>query len=264
MTAVSSLFQPSKYHPSPGSHQPARDSQSLPIPAQPGQTRVQRQFTSHLVDLYLIPIPTPPTPSIQPRLSASHSPPLPGPSPQRPSPQSGANPVSGVTFSPHDIPPVPVPGTANRPATRPYLFYARTGRNQAQTLDPRQLPYFTHQIPPVPYVISLATAPPTSATHDVCRILEAFARSYHNFVTDGSPREGNQQQVRFRLTHNVNARRKTATRVTNLSPESEASNPRDITRRPTAAAGQKLAAADPTGPPSSTTSAPATAEIHLG
>ena len=168
---------------------------------------MQRQFTFDPVDLYLIPIPTPPTPSLrQPDLCQ-------------------------FTFSPHDIPPVPVPGTANRRATRPYLFYARTGRNQAQTLDPRQLPYFTHQIPPVPYVISLATVPPTSATHDVCRILEAFARSYHNFVTDGSPQEGNQQQVRFRLTHNVNARRKTATRVTNLSLESEASNPRNRTRR---------------------------------
>ena len=196
-----------------------------PIPAPPSQTRVQRQFTFDPVDLYLIPIPTPPTPSLcQPDLWQ-------------------------FTFSPHDIPPVPVPGTANRRATRPYLFYARTGRNQAQILAPRQLPYFTHQIPPVPYVISLATVPPTSATHDVCRIIEAFARSYHNFVTDGSPQEGNQQQVRFRLTHNVNARRKTATRVTNLSLESEASNPRNRTRRPTAAAGQKPAAADPTGPP---------------
>ena len=68
-------------------------------------------------------------------------------------------------------------------------------------------------------------------------------------LKNGSPQEGNQQQVRFRLTHNVNARRKTATRVTNLSLESEASNPRNRTRRPTAAAGQKPAAADPTGPP---------------
>ena len=114
-----------------------------------------------LVDLYLIPITTPPTPSLCQRD------------------------LCQFTFSPHDIPPVPLSITRIQQATRPYLFYARTGRNQAQTLAPRQLPYFTHQIPPVARLPSLATAPPTSATPDVCRILEAFARSYHNFVTDG-------------------------------------------------------------------------------
>ena len=119
-----------------------------PNHAQPGPTRMQRQFTFVPVDLYLIPITTPPTPSLrQPDLCQ-------------------------FTFSPHDIPPVPLSTPQIRQATRPYLFYARTGRNQAQTLAPRQLPYFTHQIPPVARLPSLATAQPTSATPGVCRIIE--------------------------------------------------------------------------------------------
>ena len=78
-----------------------------PNPAQPGPTCMQRQFTSHLVDLYLIPITTPPTPSLrQPDLCQ-------------------------FTFSPHDIPHVPLSTTQIRQATGPYFFYARTGRNQA-------------------------------------------------------------------------------------------------------------------------------------
>ena len=127
-----------------------------PNRAQPGPTRMQRQFTSHLVDLYLIPITTPPTPSLCQRD------------------------LCQFTFSPHDIPPVPLSTPQIRQATGPYLFYARTGRNQAQTLAPRQLPYFTHQIPPVARLPSLATAPPTSATPDVCRIIE---RPLHGHTT---------------------------------------------------------------------------------
>ena len=107
-----------------------------PNRAQPGPTRMQRQFTFVPVDLYLIPITTPPTPSLcQPDLCQ-------------------------FTFSPHDIPHVPLSTTQIRQATGPYLFYARTGRNQAQTLAPRQLPSFTHQIPPVARLPSLATAHP--------------------------------------------------------------------------------------------------------
>ena len=127
-----------------------------PNRAQPGPTRMQRQFTSHLVDLYLIPITTPPTPSLCQRD------------------------LCQFTFSPHYIPPVPLSITQIQQATRPYLFYARTGRNQAQTLAPRQLPYFTHQIPPVARLPSLATARPTSATPDVCRIMK---RPLHGHTT---------------------------------------------------------------------------------
>ena len=177
---------------------------------------MQRQFTFDPVDLYLIPIPTPPTPSLcQPDLWQ-------------------------FTFSPHDIPPVPVPGTANRRATRPYLFYARTGRNQAQILAPRQLPYFTHQIPPVPYVISLATVPPTSATHDVCRIIEGLCTVIpqfcdRRFSTGREPATGEIQahSQRQRQTQNGNESNQPLTRKRGIKP-SQQDPPSDSSRRPKA------------------------------
>ena len=68
--------------------------------------------------------------------------------------------------------------------------------------------------------------------------------------------------VSFRLTPRHRQTKK-ASRVTNLSPAREASNPRHMTRRPTAAAGQKPAAADPTGPPVDDQERPQIAPEHI-
>ena len=122
---------------------------------------MQRQFTSAPVDLYLIPIPTPPTPT-----------------------QDFFD-LCQFTFSPHETSPVPVFLTALPPPTPPYLFRACPGRNQAQTLIPRHLPFFTHQLPHVPYFPSLATAQPPSITPWFVGYLNGLCTVTHNFVTDG-------------------------------------------------------------------------------